>query len=783
MFFKFKNMQLYLVLFFFLESGYSSTLLTPATYPHRPEIDEKIKNLHYSELDLLHFGTEASTIGKTDNVMKVLPFNYQEEASLESPEKECPTGNEIKTETRNQARKNAESIGKNATSTVFGVTTESSVNAMCAVHTDRKYNYYNESCTVKGLANTVEDGGHHKNMATSDEKTKVQSNEVKNSSQTKCTPSTSPENETLSTTNKNAAGEQTRNSPGEVNILNVNSSGIPVSLSPSTSTAGSGYHEDNEEIDNSSLVLILSKDKKSDFQEVASCSKHDEIASHGNATKSSNLQFFFDAFSDDETGPVSSSTKCAEVRKTTRRNSKSTMPAKTSRSKLFLGSKHHFAGEEQTTATCTKSMVTPKKKDDELLAKNNTTSSNPLRNNTSSTGSEFASVTSSKKEDAPSAKRKRNKPEKVNGGVNETRVVTSSSDQGVSNNDSVSFATNKRKPRTPNLQKLKSVFETPSPCSAVTSTRELLPGGLSEIKNTFSRIKEERDCSQVPLVDSTRTSSNETQNPENSEKYSSPRERAVKTCAGTKNKGGDILDHESKDSNIFSTGTGKRNASEEMDTSHPVDILTQEIVKQQPRKRKLDYDNLGLTEKNKSSLLDREAVKIQKTSLKKSKIRKYKGREMLGNQKESIKQTEENVKRGFENWKKNEKVKLGGELTGQCEDDDTRQNEEHRGIPCDGTSAFVSKSESSRKKCAEAKNGNTKRDNVKTTDFGNVSSCDHILRQDEQATVLDQSQSSEDDYVSVAVKVHYLKDTITFDVSTNSQRLVSFCLGIHAFNK
>jgi hypothetical protein len=216
------------------------------------------------------------------------------------------------------------------------------------------------------------------------------------------------------------------------------------------------------------------------------------------------------------------------------------------------------------------------------------------------------------------------------------------------------------------------------------------------------------------------------------------------------------LDHESKDSNIFSAGTGKRNASEEMDTSYPVDILTQEIVKQQSRKRKLDYDNLGLTEKNKSSLLDREAVKIQKTSLKKSKIRKYKGREMLGNQKESIKQTED-VKRGFKDWRKNEKGKLGGELTGQCEDDDTRQNEEHRGIPCDGTSAFVSKSESSRKKCAEAKNGNTKRDNVKTTDFGNVSSCDDILRQDEQATVLDQSQSSEDDYVSVAVKVHYQK--------------------------
>ncbi|CAB4009097.1 Dual specificity tyrosine-phosphorylation-regulated kinase 2, partial [Paramuricea clavata] len=132
------------------ESTYSPILLTPATYPHRPKIDEDIKKLRYSELDLLRVGTQASTMSKADNVMKVLPFNYQEESSNENKEEKCIVKNESNAEgreSRNTAGKNtAERFGNNETAGIFGVSIENKSHDGCPV--DRRDNPYNESCSV-----------------------------------------------------------------------------------------------------------------------------------------------------------------------------------------------------------------------------------------------------------------------------------------------------------------------------------------------------------------------------------------------------------------------------------------------------------------------------------------------------------------------------------------------------------------------------------------------------------------------------------------------------------
>ncbi len=128
--------------FSFLELTYSPILLTPTTYPHRPKIDEEIKKLHYSELDLLRIGTHTSTISKADNVMKVLPFNYREESSSGNKEEKCIVTDEKNNEDR------AERCGNNETSNVFGVSTENKVNNSCPVIADREDNPFNESCSV-----------------------------------------------------------------------------------------------------------------------------------------------------------------------------------------------------------------------------------------------------------------------------------------------------------------------------------------------------------------------------------------------------------------------------------------------------------------------------------------------------------------------------------------------------------------------------------------------------------------------------------------------------------
>ena len=589
---------------------------------------------------------------------------------------------------------------------------------------------------------------------------------------------------------------QTGNLPDKVNIPKANPSEVSSSLD--TQTADSDQYEDIKK----KVLKKLSKNpllvQTSNFQGVSSRSKTFEMDGHYGVMKSSSLESFFDALSDDESIVVSSSTKSREVRTTTEEIWKRFRPVKTS--KLSLEGKNNCASGKLTPDKSTKSVVTSSKKREELSenSKNNgerikalktSNSESLLQNKSSSTSLEMTAVTSRKKEDILSAKSckntKRNTAAKSSNitsssknqeknitrtslnhemttHANDSRMVTSSTDQKTNNKDSVASVINQKKARTPNSRNVqKSVFETPSPCSVVTLTRELLPGGLCEVENVIFRAEMERGSSLAPLVDTARTFSNKKQNTERIEKpqipSKSPREHGEKTSVennGRIFKGSETLEIESKDSNMFSTGAGERISHKEMGTSYDVDILTQEIAKQ-PRKRKLECNNPDSTGKTKSWLVDKQAVRSQKISTlqddcerkSKSKYCKYSGRESLVDRKESSKKTGENVKGSYKNLTKSEEnVKLGKDHTKKCKVDQTKQSEARS--PCDGTSLLVCKSNSSRKKNSEAGNGNSKQVISKKTDSGSEMVFDDIFRSKEHATVLDHSQSSDEDYVS-----------------------------------
>ena len=118
--------------------------MTPATYPHRPKIDEKIKKLHYSELDLLRVGTQANATDSLHNVVKVPPFNYNEDLIQE--DKCTPTNSE---ESRNAVGNNMQGrLDNDETVISFGVSSKHEEGSEYPAGTDRRGNPYNESCSV-----------------------------------------------------------------------------------------------------------------------------------------------------------------------------------------------------------------------------------------------------------------------------------------------------------------------------------------------------------------------------------------------------------------------------------------------------------------------------------------------------------------------------------------------------------------------------------------------------------------------------------------------------------
>lgn len=176
---------------------YSSILLTQNTYQHRPKIDEEIKRLHYSPLDLLRIGTQVDSkmdiVGPRNNVMTVSPFNYNDEwkiANNSEKHMDTSTGNRAEGRSRDiydgsmaEAESQTVHIEKNSsgrcrrieTAAICGVAIENQdtgghlVNAdgsgdpyknlcrainvrndkrLISVKEDEKYNNYNESCSV-----------------------------------------------------------------------------------------------------------------------------------------------------------------------------------------------------------------------------------------------------------------------------------------------------------------------------------------------------------------------------------------------------------------------------------------------------------------------------------------------------------------------------------------------------------------------------------------------------------------------------------------------------------
>ncbi|XP_028393003.1 serine/threonine-protein kinase 36-like [Dendronephthya gigantea] len=139
------------------ESSNSRILLTPSTYPHRPKIDEKIKKLHYSELDFLRVGTraddgKADKAGRADNVMKVLPFNYQDESSTGNNENTGEVTNGGNTEGESDSaveRDQTDRLYDNDTRIIFGVESTENVDASRpSAKEDTRYSDFNESCSV-----------------------------------------------------------------------------------------------------------------------------------------------------------------------------------------------------------------------------------------------------------------------------------------------------------------------------------------------------------------------------------------------------------------------------------------------------------------------------------------------------------------------------------------------------------------------------------------------------------------------------------------------------------
>ena len=102
-------------------------------------------------MDLLRVGTQSSTADKANNVVKVLPFNYQEESRIQNDRKEekvrdeKSVGNEAYKNTVRQTNKQ-ERFDKTTLAGV--VSTKNKSNIRCPVYADRRDNPYNESCKV-----------------------------------------------------------------------------------------------------------------------------------------------------------------------------------------------------------------------------------------------------------------------------------------------------------------------------------------------------------------------------------------------------------------------------------------------------------------------------------------------------------------------------------------------------------------------------------------------------------------------------------------------------------
>ena len=732
---------------FFPESTYSSVCLTPATYPHRPKIDEKIKKLHYSALDLLRVGTQANTKDSRDNVMKVMPFNYHEDLIQEE---KCMATNSLPEESRDTFGNNV--VGRfsnDETETAFGVSIKDQGGREYPVSTDRRDNPYNESCSVLRLTeatrsvtakvetvdmvdsfantshkeefcNTLNPASETRSSGTKEEnkdvfptrrttrtrntRRKSITNEMKyvmanssegsdtyeicvsktkdkfhqqvsesavderNSQKTQHVHLSGLKNDSQTKTREDVSSrgkEEIKNSPGKVNLLTRTSYEVSQNFDMSTAGGSRDVGEDtivNTQSLKSQLPKYLLSAQKSNLQlsenengfcvtSSSECSNPLKIESNNSktrndiSTKSSTLESFFDAFSDDEIDTVTSSTKLGELqtRSMHKKPSSSKRRSEIRKSSPFQGSKHDDDDEtklddENNSFEEELVLVTFSNKQENKLQTTNDIDEKKAKREKSPNvqkipkedqgpfAEEIMPVSSSNKHDRLpiESSRKKNITTKLSNFQSFEDSVHSlgggSSLTQDSKRTALSMGINEA--QSPELRKKESVFDTPSPYTT-RSTAGLLLGGLSDIEKETCRTKKDNLVSDNRIFDDWPVGSEnafneqaqisegrEIQKRYKSFKSNSSRKQPVAIMGRT---------------NRLKSGYLSRNGSRESkdaykrNTHYPGDVLTKETTKQ-ARKRKLDFHTVNSPENPDNlfgleSVADRQTAKIQKLSV------------------------------------------------------------------------------------------------------------------------------------------------------------------------
>ena len=732
---------------FFPESTYSSVCLTPATYTHRPKIDEKIKKLHYSALDLLRVGTQANTKDSRDNVMKVMPFNYHEDLIQEE---KCMATNSLPEESRDTFGNNV--VGRfsnDETETDFGVSIKDQGGSEYPVSTDRRDNPYNESCSVLRLTeatrsvtakvetvdmvdsfantshkeefcNTLNPASETRSSGTKEEnkdvfptrrttrmrntRRKSVTNEMKylmansseesdtyeicvsktkdklhqqvsesavderNSQKTQHVHLSGVKNDSQTKTREDVSSrgkEEIKNSPGKVNLLTRTSYEVSQNFDMSTAGGSRDVGEDtivNTQSLKSQLPKNLLSAQRSNLQlsenengfcvtSSSECSNPLKIESNNSktrndiSTKSSTLESFFDAFSDDEIDTVTSSTKLGELqtRSMHKKPSSSKRRSEIRKSSPFQGSKHDDDDEtklddENNSFEEELVLVTFSNKQENKLQTTNDIDEKKAKREKSPNvqkipkedqgpfAEEIMPVSSRNKHDRLpiESSRKKNITTKLSNFQSFEDSVHSlgggSSLTQDSKRTALSMGINEA--QSPELRKKESVFDTPSPYTT-RSTAGLLPGGLSDIEKETCRTKKDNLVSDNRIFDDWPVGSENALNEQaqisegrkiqkryKSFKSNSSRKQPVAIMGRTNRlKSGYLSRNESRESK----DAYKRN------THYPGDVLTKETTKQ-ARKRKLDFHTVNSPENRDNlfgleSVADRQTAKIQKLSV------------------------------------------------------------------------------------------------------------------------------------------------------------------------
>ena len=733
--------------------------MTPATYTHRPKIDEKIKKLHYSALDLLRVGTQANTKDSRDNVMKVMPFNYHEDLIQEE---KCMATNSLPEESRDTFGNNV--VGRfsnDETETDFGVSIKDQGGSEYPVSTDRRDNPYNESCSVLRLTeatrsvtakvetvdmvdsfantshkeefcNTLNPASETRSSGTKEEnkdvfptrrttrtrntRRKSITNEMKhlmanssegsdtyeicvsktkdklhqqvsesavderNSQKTQHVHLSGVKNDSQTKTREDVSSrgkEEIKNSPGKINLLTTRTS-YEVSQNFDMSTAGGSRDVGEDTIVNtqslkSQLPKNLLSAQRSNLQlsenengfcvtSSSECSNPLKIESNNSktrndiSTKSSTLESFFDAFSDDEIDTVTSSTRLGELqtRSMHKKPSSSKRRSKIRKSSPFQGSKH-VTSSSKNNNVCNLQMPFVSSDSEDRLQAN---TGNSARRTKASNFREFSDdenncfeeelvlVTFSNKQenklqttsDIDEKKAKREKspnvheiPKEDQGPFAEEIMPVSSSNKHdrlpiessskknittkLSNfqsfEDSVhslgggssltqdskrtALSMGINEAQSPELRKKESVFDTPSPYTT-RSTAGLLPGGLSDVEKETCRTKKDNLVSDNRIFDDWPVGSENVFNEQaqiSEGREIQKRYKSFKSSSSRKQPVA-IMGR----TNRLKSGYLSRNESRESkdaykrNTHYPGDVLTKETTKQ-ARKRKLDFHTVN----------------------------------------------------------------------------------------------------------------------------------------------------------------------------------------------